>query len=130
MDNNRDTNMEEWPPEVVAEYNTNRAAREAVKAGHRELFFDLRQCLFEHDPIGINFGSNTDEYDPEVGTIIPRLTECESQADVLEVVHQEFVRWFGTDVAGPRSRYEKVAEDVWDLWTKAGPTTGADSKDR
>ena len=39
-----------------------------------ELFAELRECFFKHDPIGINRESNQDEYDPEVGTIIPRLS--------------------------------------------------------
>lgn len=96
----KSSGMDEWPPEVLAQVNANRAAREAIQAEHPKLFVELRKSFFTHDPIGINFGSNQDEYDPEVGTIIPRLSGCQSQADVLVVVHEEFVRWFGADTAG------------------------------
>ncbi len=113
-----DKDIAQGHPEVVAQNKTKRKARKAVKKKYLKLYSDLRKCFFEHDPIGINFGSNTDEYDPEVGTIIPRLAKCGSQADVLEVVHQEFVKWFGSDIAGGKSRYEEIATDVWNLWDK------------
>jgi hypothetical protein len=49
--------------------------------------------LFRHDPIGIAFDNeNTDEDDPETGTILPQLRNCEAASDVLRVVHEEFVR--------------------------------------
>jgi hypothetical protein len=74
--------------------------------------------LFSHDPIGINFGDtdNPDEYEPETGTILPRLAACTSSDEVLQVVHQEFVRWFDLDTAGPPERYAQVALDLWQLW--------------
>ena len=37
--------------------------------------------LFEEDPIGINFADNTDKYQPEVDTILPRLKTCHTVAD-------------------------------------------------
>jgi len=80
------------------------------------LFVNLQQCLFRHDLVGINFETNVDEYDPEVGTIIPRLPDCKSQEDVLNVVHEEFVNWFGVDVAGPKMKYEAVSEEIWKIW--------------
>ena len=45
-----------------------------------------------HDPVGINFESNTDEYEPEVGTILPQLRSCKSADDVRRMVDREFVR--------------------------------------
>ena len=36
------------------------------------LYDTLNEILFRHDPIKISFGCNTDEYDPEVRTILPR----------------------------------------------------------
>lgn len=72
--------------------------------------------LFDLDPLGLNFGSNTDEYRAEAQTITLRLPDAASAADVLVIVHEEFVQWFGTATAGPASRYERVAQDVWDRW--------------
>jgi hypothetical protein len=34
------------------------------------------ELLFRHDPVGINFEVNTDEYEPKAGTILPRLHAC------------------------------------------------------
>lgn len=113
-----DRHADEWSPELVAQVESNHAAREAVKSKHSVLFSQLQKCFFEHDPIGINFGFNVDEYDPEVGTVIPRLPDCHSQADVLVVLHEEFVQWFGAATAGNASRYEKIAADVWRIWKR------------
>ena len=69
-------------------------------------------------PIGINFEDNTDEYEPNRETILPRLRNCHSEGDVLQVVHAEFVRWFDPATAGPPEHYEKIAKDVWQLWQR------------
>jgi len=90
--------------------------RRRLKAEHRQLYDEVAALLFRHDPEGINFETNTDEYEPEVGTILPRLRSCRSEHDVLQVVHEEFVRWFGADTAGPRERYAKIAAEIWQLW--------------
>ena len=107
---------DDWPPEVKAQVEASQALRAKVQAEYPKLFLELRQCLFQNDPVGINFETNTDEYDPEVGTIIPRLPECTSQNDVLNVVHEEFTKWFGADVAGPKTNYTDVSEDIWKIW--------------
>lgn len=74
----------------------------------------LNDILFSEDPIGINFKENTDEYEPEVGTILPRLRDCRSKDDVERIVHEEFVRWFDVLTAGPRAKYQQIAQRVWD----------------
>ena len=43
------------------------AERKRLKAEYRELFDEVSKLLFQHDPIGINFEDNTDEYEPEIG---------------------------------------------------------------
>lgn len=62
--------------------------------------------------------SNRDEYDPEAGTIIPRLASCKSADEVTQVVHEEFLRWFDEDTVGTRERYEHVSSQIWELWEK------------
>jgi len=77
------------------------------------LFDSVAALLFRHDPIGIAFDNpNTDEYEPETGTILPRLRGCESASDVRRVVHEEFVRWFGAGTAGPEERYSEIASEI------------------
>jgi hypothetical protein len=75
----------------------------------------LERLLYRHDPIGVAFGGNPDEYSPEAGTIAPRLAGASSVEDVLRVVHEEFVRWFDEETAGRASRYREIAEETWAL---------------
>ena len=89
-----------------------------LKAEYGALFDSMAALLYRHDPIGINFDfdDNKDEYESEAGTILPRMSGCRSVDDVLQVVHEEFVRWFDRGTAGPPEHYEKVASEVWQLW--------------
>ena len=93
--------------------------RRRLKAEYRELYDKVAALLFRHDPEGINFETNTDEYEPEVGTILPRLRSCHSEDDVLWVVHEEFLRWFGADTARPQEHYAKIATEIWRLWRRS-----------
>ena len=68
--------------------------------------------LFEEDPVGINFGDNTDEYDPEVRTILPRLVDCSSPDEIQTVVSEEFRRWFGPAPAERKAAYRRIAERI------------------
>lgn len=110
------TNEDEWPREVVSKVAQDRSSREAVQQEHPQLFAKVTGAMFRDDPIGINFETNTDEYDPEAGTVIPRLKDCSSAEDVTVVLHEEFSTWFGSDTAGPRDRYTKLGEEIWLLW--------------
>jgi hypothetical protein len=40
-----------------------------IKAEYGDLFGSVADILFRHDPVGINFEDNTDEYYPEARTI-------------------------------------------------------------
>jgi hypothetical protein len=90
-----------------------RSARRAIRREYGALYDRVLRLLFDLDPVGINFGDNADEYEPEVDTILPRLRLCTSAADVQRVVHEEFSRWFDADVAGPSERYARVSEKIW-----------------
>jgi hypothetical protein len=93
-----------------------RGERAASKLKYRGLFESVSAILFEADLIGINFESNTDEYDPEVGTILPRLGQATSVRDVALIVHEEFCRWFGVEEAFSVGHYQDVAEQIWREW--------------
>lgn len=94
--------------------------RRRLKAEYGALFASVAALLYRHDPIGINFDldDNADEYEPEAGTILPRLRGCRSSDDVLQVVHEEFVRWFDDGTAGLRQNYTEIASEIWQLWQK------------
>jgi hypothetical protein len=89
--------------------------RRKLRSEYGVLYDKISELLFRHDPIGINFEHNTDEYEPEVGTILPRLKTCTSANELLQVVHEEFVRWFGIETAGSQDRYRKIADEIWHL---------------
>ena len=99
--------------------------RSKLKYRYKALYSTVEAILFYHDPIRINFGFNTDEYDPEVGTILPRLKNANSERDVVDIVHEEFVRWFGTKLAGDKEQlvYRHIASDVWQAWLKFNKPT-------
>jgi hypothetical protein len=92
--------------------------RRKLREEYRDLFNATTALLFRHDPVGINFETNADEYEAEAGTILPRLRACRSEDDVLTAVYEEFLRWFD-DSAGPRDRYEQIAVELWALWQTA-----------
>ena len=94
------------------------AENDKARSLYGTLFDDVSTLLFQHDPIGINFDTNTDEYDPEARTILPRLGACRSSADVLAVVLEEFHRWFGEDIHEHSAPYRQIAADIWVLWTQ------------
>jgi len=87
--------------------------RARLKSQYGDLYALISEILFLHDPIGINFGSNIDEYDPEVRTILPSLVKCTNIQDIKQIIHEEFTSWFSADLAGSESQYQKIAEEIW-----------------
>jgi len=92
--------------------------RRLLKAEYGELFDEVSALLFRHDPAGINYETNGDEYEPEVGTILPRLQSCHSADDVRRVVHEEFSRWFGASTVCSQEFYAEIAAEIWDHWQR------------
>ena len=56
-----------------------------LRAEYKTLFDSQAALLLRHNPIGINFDfdDNGDEYEPEAGTILPRLSSRRFEDDVL-----------------------------------------------
>src|SRR5215467_6977321 len=92
------------------------------KEDYQNLYRSLTGLLYRHDPIGLAAADcPKDEYEPEVGTIIPRHKEAKSVEDVRRIVHEEFLHWFGKEVAGPESAYSGIAQDIWEsFYGKSG----------
>lgn len=90
--------------------------RHSVKVRYQTLFNEVAGILFANDPQAINYETNTDEYDPEVGTILPRLHLATNTEDVALIVHQEFVRWFGAEEVGIPADFQLTAEMIWRAW--------------
>lgn len=74
----------------------------------------ISEALREADPIGLlQGGAPVDEYDPEIGTILPRLRAAASASDAQRIVHEEFAAWFGEEIAGSPEGYEQAALRIW-----------------
>lgn len=101
-----------------------RRRQESLKAAYGILYTEVSRLLHGADPIRlIEIGAPDDEYDPEVSTILPRLREARSSDDVQRIVHEEFIRWFDAEIAGPATDYGAVAKDIWEVWEKYGRST-------
>jgi hypothetical protein len=82
---------------------------------YQDLVAAVERAINEADPIGLlAVGAPSDEYAPEIGTIIPLLANAHRPDDVTGVLHGEFLRWFGEGTAGPRQAYEAPARQIWD----------------
>ena len=92
-----------------------RAAKEAYEA----LYAEVRAILNRHDPVYlIALGCPEDEYEPEVGTILPRLKEASDVVGVQNVLREEFVGWFGEVGMFTFEQFEPVAVEVWEAWSR------------
>ena len=80
-----------------------------------DLVARIEVILYAADPIRIAAGVNRDEYRPEAQAIVARLPSARSVDEVELIVHQEFVRLFDRELAGPRERYRGVAATIWRL---------------
>jgi hypothetical protein len=92
--------------------------RQRLRSEYGEFYDEILEILFRNDPIGIDFEINTDEYEPEVSTILPRLKEVRSPENLQEIIHEEFVRWFDADIAGSKAKYARIAQEIWDAYKK------------
>jgi len=81
-------------------------------------FGELSAILFRIDPMGLNVEENTDEYDPEARTILPRLRECRSVEDVERVVREELARWFTPGLAARAPDRDRLAREIWSWWPR------------
>lgn len=86
--------------------------RQRLKSAYAAMFADLAAYLYEQDPMGLNSGVNPDEYEPEMGTILPRAFEAETAAEIADVIREEFERWFGPGLPIENATYAELAEGV------------------
>jgi len=97
--------------------------RKILKKHDPLLFKKVAEILFKHDPMGIDYEVNSNEYEPEAGTIIPRLVTCSNFIEARKVIYEEFIRWFYDDV-GSESEYTEVAKEIWDTWISNNSRNG------
>ncbi len=91
--------------------------KKLLRQAYGDLYIDVSRLVREADPIGlIAMGAPSDEYDPEVSTILPRLRDATSADDLQRIIHEEFVYWFSTEVAGPLEVYTVLSAKIWFSW--------------
>jgi len=89
-----------------------RADRKRLKSEYSALFEDLSALLYQVDPARLNFGINPDEYEPEAGTILPRVMELETASEIESVIREELERWFGGGTRIETATYEELATEL------------------
>jgi hypothetical protein len=81
--------------------------QKGARRKYKALIAAVKATIDAADPIGLlELGAPIDEYEPEVGSIVPRVLKAADIAEVHRIVHEEFIRWFGVDTAGPIANYD------------------------
>lgn len=95
--------------------------RQRLKEAYHALCEDIAAILLRHDPLGLDFGLNTDEYAPEARHIVPKLRKVRSIEELRRAIHGVFTFLFGAGLAGPEDIYDAIARDVWAAWQRYHP---------
>lgn len=100
--------------EIPAWIEEERQKRETTKVRYTGIFDEATALFLRVDPARINFEINAEEYEPEVGTVLPRLEGAASVDDVRRILKQELDRWFGRSYEP--SRLDQLASELWPPW--------------
>ena len=77
----------------------------------------ISALMFRHDPIQLNVGLNADEYESQACDLVELLPICDEASKVTDLMHEIFQAWFTKSVAGERSRYDALGQEVWHLYS-------------
>ena len=87
---------------------------ESVEVAYGSQFNELQTIINKYDPMNLFcFGAPEHEYSLEVKTIIIQLDKGMTIQQVLKLIHQEFIRWFGVKSTGSISEYSEMSSDVF-----------------
>jgi hypothetical protein len=81
----------QWREEIAPRIRAAKEERQRRLVGQQDRLASSERLLSDQDPNGINFEDNTDEYRAEAETITLRLPEASTKAELLRIVHEEFV---------------------------------------
>ena len=81
---------------------------------------NLRKIFNKYDIIGIyqDDETNIDEYDPEIKGLIIRFKRSKNKEDFLTEIHTVFINLFDKGIAGAKSKYKNLANEVYDFLSK------------
>lgn len=80
---------------------------------------ELRKIFNKHDPIGIYFTDNFDEYDPEIERIVAQFRNDKTLQDFLTDVYDTLVFMFDKQIVGAKSKYKKLTKEIYEVLKKA-----------
>ena len=109
---------------MISEQEKMRSKREKIRNLFGGVYDKLSAILFRHDPLDSayvnhpNVKDNPDEYDSVVDDILPKLAECWSEDECLNIIYKCFLREFSADDVGPISKYKLIAHETWVLWNE------------
>jgi hypothetical protein len=84
---------------------------DSVKNTYSNKFYELREIINSEDPMSlIDMGAANDEYEAEVKTIIVQLDSKTNEDEVLNLIYDEFEKWFGD--AGSKENYKALARKI------------------
>ncbi len=87
----------------------------SIKRKYRTPFKQLKDFITKYDILHfINFGLSEDAYDPETATILLQLGGVQDKTELLDLVHQEFVRWTSEVIAGEKNTYKKLVNAIYE----------------
>lgn len=66
----------------------------------------------------IYLGTNIDEYDPEINLLVDSFRPHETFQEFLVKLHSVFIIMFDRGIAGPKSKYKPLAEELYDYLLK------------
>jgi len=92
-----------------------REARKQACRQYDKLRTDFSAIMFRHDPVGINYDVNPDEYDLEAERIVPQLRTLATEKELLYVVRNVVREMFGS-ISGTPEQYEAMTHDLWQRW--------------
>lgn len=79
------------------------------------LYEQVLAICVDADPIGIcDGGERRTAYTPEVNTLLPRLKEAGVAEDLIRIVREEFIAWFGS-TAVRHDGSEDIGRAIWDV---------------
>jgi hypothetical protein len=92
------------------------ARRELAARGYGAVFEQLRDVLYQHDPLLLGTGGNaSDEYGSPMSTILPRLEDCSALEQIGFVLEQEMAKHYPyADFT--KTDWAKMASDIQRIW--------------
>ena len=88
----------------------------------KPLIQEVSSILFECDPMCLDFGTNSDEYDFVADTVVLFLKDKETVGDVIEAIIRSIKCWFSSDLSDYKTndKFISMSQRIWTAWMKSG----------